>query len=74
MYTPPYHNYVQTLRDTGKYRKLPLLRQEKIFDELDFSNNDYLGLSQHPQIIEAAVRLCHRRKSIKTLGELSSSL
>ena len=44
------------LHDTGKYRKLPLLRQEKIFDGLDFSNNDYLGLSQNPQIIEAAVR------------------
>lgn len=42
-----YEKYLNTLRDSGKYRRLGLIRQEGSSGMLDFSTNDYLNLSQH---------------------------
>lgn len=46
-----YKQHLSILQATGKCRKLPPSRQE----DLDFSTNDYLGLSHNPEIIAAAI-------------------
>lgn len=51
-----YNNYCTEVQYTEKYRQLPDLdlyeNQDKEF--IDFSTNDYLGLSKHPKLFKAA--------------------
>jgi 8-amino-7-oxononanoate synthase len=49
-----YQHYLSELNHTGKYRKLPVssLENQKAF--IDFSTNDYLGLSRHPLLLQAS--------------------
>ena len=51
-----YQDYINSLHDTQKYRKLPLPRQEYINQDLDFSSNDYLNLSQNVHVKDAAIQ------------------
>lgn len=46
-----YHDYCSSLQNKGKYRQLPS-DLDKNF--IDFSTNDYLGLSKSPMLLEAA--------------------
>ncbi len=47
----PYSQFCAKLRKTHLLRHLPRAKQY----QYDFSNNDYLGLSQHPALIQAAI-------------------
>jgi len=49
-----YEKYLLTLHESGKYRRLGLVRQGTQSAFLDFSTNDYLNLSHHTNIIQAA--------------------
>jgi 8-amino-7-oxononanoate synthase len=46
----PYTQFCANLRQSGLLRHLPRYRSY----DYDFSSNDYLGLSQHPALIQAA--------------------
>lgn len=50
-----YEQHLLTLHDRAKYRRLGRLRQDNSNNCLDFSTNDYLGLSKNLQVMEAAV-------------------
>ena len=47
-----FNTYLERAKEKGLYRALPEVVNEQ--DLLDFSHNDYLGLSQHPKILETA--------------------
>ena len=49
----PYIEYLSTL--DNKYRKLPDAYQNSQIAYLDFSTNDYLKLSLHPEVLKAAL-------------------
>jgi 8-amino-7-oxononanoate synthase len=55
-----YKKHLVTLDDRGQYRRLPKARQESKKTHLDFSTNDYLGLSGHIEIIEASIAATNR--------------
>ena len=51
-----YEQYLITLQNKHKYRKLSNIRQEKLTDKLlDFSSNDYLNLSKNQNLIQASI-------------------
>ena len=50
-----YRQCLSTLQSTNKYRRLGRLRQYNSNGFLDFSTNDYLALSQNPQLIDASI-------------------
>lgn len=52
--TTSYSNYLAELQDINRHRQLTLPKNENI-NYLDFSSNDYLFLSKHPEIIEAII-------------------
>ncbi len=52
----PYSQFCAKLRKTHLLRHLPRAKQY----EYDFSNNDYLGLSKHPALIQAAITAADR--------------
>lgn len=45
-----YHQFLNQIQSTGNYRRLPQHRQGGI----DFTSNDYLNLSRHPDVIQSA--------------------
>lgn len=62
-----YERYLSTLHNSGKYRRLGVLRQESNSELLDFSTNDYLNLSNHEDVI-AAGEIAARRYGIGSTG------
>ncbi len=48
-----YEQYLLTLRNSGRYRKLGQIRQDSNPEFLDFSTNDYLNLSHKGDVIKA---------------------
>ena len=50
-----YEQYLYRLHDTAKHRTLPNLSQQININYLDFSTNDYLQLSHHPTVVQAAI-------------------
>ena len=51
----PYKLYLSVLHSTGKYRRLLTTGQENQNNYLDFSTNDYLGLSRNSEILNAGI-------------------
>ncbi len=51
----PYKLYLSVLHSTSKYRRLLTTGQENQNNYLDFSTNDYLGLSRNSEILNAAI-------------------
>lgn len=51
----PYKKHISELQVSDKYRRLPNTRQGNRIGYVDFSQNDYLALSQNSQIIKNAV-------------------
>lgn len=54
MYTL-YEQYIYKLSPQGRYRTLPPPRQESHNKQIDFSTNDYLGLSKNAAVIKAGI-------------------
>ena len=52
----PYRQYSTNRQRTGKYRQLPELHASNLVRQLDFSSNDYLGLSQRHEVLHAAIQ------------------
>ena len=51
----PYKLYLSVLHSASKYRRLLAKGQENQNNYLDFSTNDYLGLSRNSEILNAAI-------------------
>ena len=62
-----YEKYLNTLHNSGKYRRLGHVRQESNSALLDFSTNDYLNLSQHKDVIVAG-EIAAQRYGIGSTG------
>jgi 8-amino-7-oxononanoate synthase len=63
----PYKSYCEQLQHTGKYRTLPGGFPSS---HINFSTNDYLGLSKHPHLIAAA----HKAAQEEGVGATGSRL
>ena len=50
-----YEQYLLQQHSTDKYRSLPNVKLDLSISYLDFSNNDYLGLSKNPEVIQSAI-------------------
>lgn len=48
-----YSKFCDQLKAQHRFRRLPLKINSK--NKLDFTHNDYLGLSKHPKVIQAAI-------------------
>ncbi len=64
-----YQQYCANLQATGKYRQLPE-GGDSYSPALDFSSNDYLGLSRHPDLLVAA----HQAGAVYGVGATGSRL
>lgn len=54
-----YQEHCENLQRTGNYRQLPAESSNSSI-QLDFSSNDYLSLSRHPQVLEAGIDAARR--------------
>lgn len=66
MFEQYYKNYTANLKRTYKYRKLSDYENKSIA-YVDFSSNDYLGLSRHPLLLEAAFE-CGKQHGVGSGG------
>jgi 8-amino-7-oxononanoate synthase len=51
-----YRQHCAKLQSTGKHRQLPELHANPHTITLDFSSNDYFGLSRRPEVLDAAIK------------------
>ncbi len=51
-----YCKYYKELQASGKYRQLSNIDSQLLTNNLDFSTNDYLALSKHPDLLVAAYK------------------
>jgi 7-keto-8-aminopelargonate synthetase-like enzyme len=70
MFNKLYYEYTQDLKTKNRFRKLP---ENKLnLDYLDFSSNEYLGLSNHQELLQSSLDTAKKHGIVATGSSLLS--